>query len=137
MLRGSGSSELESAVFQNLVLLSRIRASLGRAVIKYLRLKIPNPKLSFLDFGAGSYAKDKDNDKEIDGATYSVCKLWGDPHVKRFDGTFIDLLDAGNYTMVESRYISDSEIKTRYTMSITTDSTFRTTESEKYLYIFF
>ena len=81
--------------------------------------------------------KDKDNDKEIDGATYSVCKLWGDPHVKRFDGTFIDLLDAGNYTMVESRYISDSEIKTRYTMSITTDSTFRTTESEKYLYIFF
>ena len=76
-----------------------------------------------------------DNDKVINGATYSVCKMWGDPHVKRFDGTFIDLLgaeSADNYTLIESRYISDSKIKTRYTVSVKTDSRFRATESEKY-----
>ena len=58
--------------------------------------------------------------------------MYGDPHVKRFDGTFIDLLDYGNYKMVESRYISDYEIKTRFTVSILTDSTnYRILESEK------
>ena len=58
--------------------------------------------------------------------------MYGDPHVKRFDGTFIDLLDYGNYKMVESRYISDYEIKTRFTVSILSDSTnYRILESEQ------
>ena len=58
--------------------------------------------------------------------------MYGDPHVKRFDGTFIDLLDYGDYTMVESRYISDSSKQTRYTVSILSDTTnYRILESEK------
>ena len=53
--------------------------------------------------------------------------------MKRFDGTFINLLDTGNYTMVESRYLSDSALKTKYTVSISSDdSGFRIEESEKY-----
>ena len=68
---------------------------------------------------------DNDNEKVLTfehlSGRFSVCKIYGDPHVKRFDGTFINLLDTGNYTMVESRYLSDSALKTKYTVSISSD----------------
>ena len=75
---------------------------------------------------------DNDNEKVLNGKRYSVCKMYGDPHVKRFDGTFIDLLDYGYYTMVESRYLSDSKLKTKYRLMIESDEkSFRILESEK------
>ena len=79
---------------------------------------------------------DNDNEKVLTfeqlSGRFSVCKLFGDPHVKRFDGTFIDLLDYDLYKMVESRNVSDSAIETRYTVSIRAARTnFRIEESEK------
>ena len=75
---------------------------------------------------------DNENEKIIDGIRSSVCKIYGDPHVKRFGGTFITLLDSGYYKMIKARYFSDSKIKTRYMVSVQSDSKHaRILESEK------